>query len=84
MTIAQRIVDLLNAPHATPLQQIDIASRLDLIEASVRRTVQQLTAAGKTHVADYRGVPYAPRFLAGPRTLINTAPASNGTHLVGS
>jgi len=65
MTIADHILDLLCAPHTQPLQQIDIAYRTSLLEASVRRTVQELTRANKIHVADYRGDRSAPRFAFG-------------------
>lgn len=74
MTIAQQILGVLGAVGARPLQQIDIASRIGANQATVRRTVQELTRAGKIHVADYFGHPFAPRFAIVP-TNISTAPS---------
>lgn len=54
MTIADRIVNELSTSNE-PLQQHVIATRIGANAASVRRTVQQLAAAGRIAVVDYAG-----------------------------
>jgi len=66
-SIPAQVLNLLGAPLQTPLTQSDIAYRTYNNAPSVRRTVQELTRAGKIHVVDYAGYAQTPLFAIGAK-----------------